>query len=54
MDILGVRVDNLEKKEILEKVKKYNLQAVQLHGNESVEFVSDLKKQLPKKICQMT
>jgi phosphoribosylanthranilate isomerase len=27
-----------------------NLQAVQLHGNESVEFLSELKEQLPKKV----
>ena len=46
---VGVFV-NQTQKEILEKVTKYNLQAVQLHGNESVEFCSELKKQLPKKI----
>lgn len=46
---VGVFV-NQTQEEILEKVTKYNLQAVQLHGNESVEFCSELKKQLPKKI----
>ena len=46
---VGVFV-NQTQKEILEKVTKYNLQAVQLHGNESVEFCLELKKQLPKKI----
>lgn len=46
---VGVFV-NQSLEEILEKVVKHNLQAVQLHGNESVEFVSELKKQLSKKI----
>ncbi|KFF04248.1 phosphoribosylanthranilate isomerase [Flavobacterium reichenbachii] len=41
---------NQSLEEIVEKVKTYDLQAVQLHGNESVEFLSELKKQLPKKI----
>ncbi|QOG04234.1 phosphoribosylanthranilate isomerase [Flavobacterium sp. MDT1-60] len=41
---------NQPQEEILDKVQKYNLQAVQLHGDESVEFLSELKKQLPKKI----
>ncbi|SHH41079.1 phosphoribosylanthranilate isomerase [Flavobacterium defluvii] len=45
----GVFVDQSQE-EILEKVAKYNLQAVQLHGNESVEFLSELKKVLSKKI----
>jgi len=45
---VGVFV-NQTQEEILEKVAKYNLQAVQLHGNESVAFLSELKKQLPKK-----
>ncbi len=31
---------------IIEKVQKYNLQAVQLHGHESVEFCLNLKTQL--------
>lgn len=44
----GVFVDQSQE-EILEKVAKYNLQAVQLHGNESVEFCSELKRQLPEK-----
>ncbi|WP_455424196.1 phosphoribosylanthranilate isomerase [Flavobacterium bizetiae] len=46
---VGVFV-NQSQEEILEKVAQYNLQAVQLHGNESVEFLSELKKQLPNKI----
>lgn len=46
---VGVFV-NQSQEEILEKVQKYKLQAVQLHGNESVEFLSELKKQLPKKV----
>ena len=46
---VGVFV-NQSQEEILEKVAKYNLQAVQLHGNESVEFLSELKKELPKKV----
>ncbi len=35
---------------ILTKTQKYDLQAIQLHGNESVEFCSELKKQLSNKI----
>ena len=31
---------------ILEKVEKYNLQAIQLHGHESVEFCLDLKNEI--------
>ncbi len=46
---VGVFV-NQSQEEILEKITKYNLQAVQLHGNESVEFLSELKKELPKKV----
>jgi phosphoribosylanthranilate isomerase len=46
---VGVFV-NQSQEEILEKVEKYNLQAVQLHGEESVEFCSALKEKLPKKI----
>ena len=42
---VGVFV-NASKDEILEKVKKHNLQAVQLHGNESVEFCFDLKEKI--------
>nr|WP_281336272.1 tryptophan synthase subunit beta [Flavobacterium eburneipallidum] len=33
---------------IVEKVLKHDLQAVQLHGHESVEFCETLKKSLPK------
>ena len=36
--------------EILEKVEKYDLQAVQLHGNESVEFCADLKIKIESNI----
>ena len=43
---------NANVEEIIEKVTKYDLQAVQLHGNESVEFLSELKKQLSKKKYQ--
>lgn len=46
---VGVFV-NQGQEEILEKVKKYNLQAVQLHGNESVEFCAELKTKLNTKI----
>ena len=45
---VGVFV-NQSQEEILEKVIKYNLQAVQLHGNESVDFLPELKKKLPNK-----
>ena len=31
--------------EVVEKINKYNLQAVQLHGNESPEFCENLKSQ---------
>jgi phosphoribosylanthranilate isomerase len=46
---VGVFV-NASLDEILEKIKTYNLQAVQLHGNESVEFCESLKKNTPKLI----
>jgi len=46
---VGVFV-NQSQEEILEKVQKYNLQAVQLHGNETVEFLSELNKELPTKV----
>lgn len=35
---------------ILDKIEKYNLQAVQLHGHESVEFCLNLKTQLASSI----
>lgn len=35
---------------IIETVLKHNLQAIQLHGHESVEFCEILKKELPKSI----
>lgn len=37
---------NAEIENILEKTLKYDLQAIQLHGEESVEFFRDLKKRL--------
>ena len=46
---IGVFV-NQSQEEILEKVQKHNLKAVQLHGNETVEFLSELKKRLPNKV----
>jgi phosphoribosylanthranilate isomerase len=46
---VGVFV-NASLNEILDKVKKYDLQAIQLHGQESVEFCKDLKKNAPKLI----
>lgn len=46
---VGVFVDETSE-EILKKVTKHNLQAVQLHGNESVEFCKILNKQLPNSI----
>ena len=43
---VGVFVDaRLE--EILAKIAKYDLQAIQLHGHESVEFCENLKKRIP-------
>jgi phosphoribosylanthranilate isomerase len=35
---------------ILQKVKQHDLQAVQLHGKESVEFCTELKSKLDKRI----
>jgi len=46
---VGVFV-NATSDEILEKIEKHDLQAVQLHGSESVEFCESLKKKLPKGI----
>ena len=46
---VGVFVD-ASSEEILEKIEKYDLQAVQLHGHESVEFCKTLKKNTPKGI----
>jgi phosphoribosylanthranilate isomerase len=43
---VGVFV-NASLEEILEKIEKHDLQAVQLHGDESVEFCETLKKNLP-------
>jgi len=42
---VGVFVNALPS-EILEKIEKYNLQAIQLHGQESVEFCADLKNKI--------
>ncbi|WP_338407651.1 phosphoribosylanthranilate isomerase [uncultured Flavobacterium sp.] len=36
--------------EIVKKIKKYDLQAVQLHGNESVAFCSNLKNNIDSTI----
>ncbi|PDS24880.1 phosphoribosylanthranilate isomerase [Flavobacterium branchiophilum] len=41
---------NATKEEIEATVTKYDLQAIQLHGNESVTFCYDLKNTLAKKI----
>ena len=46
---VGVFV-NASSKEILDKIKKYDLQAVQLHGNESVAFCASLKNSVPNLI----
>jgi len=43
---VGVFV-NASSEEILDKIEKYDLQAVQLHGSESVEFCESLKNILP-------
>ncbi|QBN18087.1 phosphoribosylanthranilate isomerase [Flavobacterium nackdongense] len=43
---VGVFV-NASLDEILDKIQKYDLQAVQLHGQESVEFCKNLKKNIP-------
>ena len=46
---VGVFV-NASSKEILDKIKKCDLQAVQLHGNESVAFCASLKNSVPNLI----
>ena len=46
---VGVFV-NASLEEILKKVEKYDLQAVQLHGDESVDFCEKVKKNAPKLI----
>jgi len=46
---VGVFV-NATLEEILAKIEKHDLQAVQLHGHESVEFCEKLKKNTPKTI----
>ncbi|MDG1529033.1 MAG: phosphoribosylanthranilate isomerase [Polaribacter sp.] len=43
---IGVFVNPI-RDEVVSKVDKYNLQAVQLHGDESVEYIKGLKKHLP-------
>lgn len=35
---------------VLEQINKYKLSVIQLHGSESVEYCSDLKKSFPKLI----
>ncbi len=42
---VGVFV-NASSEEILDKIQKHNLQTVQLHGNESVDFCVDLKNKI--------
>jgi phosphoribosylanthranilate isomerase len=44
---VGVFV-NATLEEILNKIEKYDLQAIQLHGEESAEFCKILKKNIPK------
>jgi phosphoribosylanthranilate isomerase len=39
---------NTSQEEILKKIQLYDLQAVQLHGSESVEFCTELKEELTK------
>ena len=46
---VGVFVNEKEV-EILTKIKRYDLQAVQLHGNESVEFCVNLKNKIESNI----
>ena len=46
---VGVFV-NASLEEILEKIQKHDLQAVQLHGDESIAFCENLKKNVPKGI----
>ena len=38
---------NMPVAEIIEKIQQYDLQAVQLHGDESVEIVKELKSEKP-------
>jgi phosphoribosylanthranilate isomerase len=46
---VGVFVD-ASQEDILNKITKYDLQAIQLHGNESVEFCENLKRTVPNYI----
>lgn len=46
---VGVFV-NQSQEEILSKISKYDLQAIQLHGHESVEFCQELKNKIDPKI----
>ena len=46
---VGVFVDATSE-EIVEKIEKYDLQVIQLHGHESAEFCKTLKKNTPKGI----
>lgn len=36
--------------EIMDKIEKFNLQAIQLHGDETVTFISDLREKINSKI----
>jgi phosphoribosylanthranilate isomerase len=46
---VGVFV-NQSQEEILSKISKYDLQAIQLHGHESIEFCQELKNKIDPKI----
>jgi phosphoribosylanthranilate isomerase len=46
---VGVFV-NQSQEEILSKISKYDLQTIQLHGHESVEFCQELKNKIDPKI----
>ena len=41
---------NASEENILEKIKKYQLSALQLHGDESPEFINSLKQQISEEI----
>ncbi|MGI0105695.1 phosphoribosylanthranilate isomerase [Salinimicrobium sp. WS361] len=41
---------NASEEEILEKIKKYQLSALQLHGEESPEFITNLKQKISEEI----
>ena len=41
---------NASEENILEKIKKYQLSALQLHGEESPEFINNLKQKISEEI----